>query len=201
MDYEHLKNFQDWSVKNNSLNENCQVSESISFHIKNGISLCESVYRPGSQAHFMLLKEARQLYDEGKLLLDGIDHKLFSETDIGLFGVFEGKTVALDFVFETEILEAEYKGREVELNRPMRGGKKKYQVYVRDPKTGNIKKISFGDEKGGLKAKVSDPEARKNFAARHRCHLKKDKLTAGYWACRINRYAHLWGGKTYPGYW
>ena len=70
-----------------------------------------------------------------------------------------------------------------------------------NPKTKRVKKISFGDVHGGLTAKVSDPKARKSFAARHQCHLKNDKLKAGYWACRINRYAHLWGGKTYPGFW
>ena len=52
-----------------------------------------------------------------------------------------------------------------------------------------------------LTAKVSDPKARKSFAARHNCDMKKDKTKAGYWACRINKYGHLWGGKTYPGYW
>jgi len=72
---------------------------------------------------------------------------------------------------------------------------------VKDRKSGDVKRIFFGDAKGGLKARVADADARKSFAARHQCHLKKDKLAAGYWACRINRYAHLWGGKTYPGYW
>lgn len=97
------------------------------------------------------------------------------------------------------ITEAEYKGRDVELNRPMRGGSKKYVVYVKNPSTGNVKKIQFGDP--GLSAKVSNPKARKSFAARHKCAEKKDRTKAGYWACRINKYAHLWGGKTYPGYW
>lgn len=101
------------------------------------------------------------------------------------------------------INEAEYKGREVKIGKPMRnsGGGKKYMVYVKDPKSGNVRKISFGDLKGGLTAKVSNPEARKRFAARHNCKDKKDRMTAGYWACRINRFGHLWGGKTYPGYW
>ena len=80
------------------------------------------------------------------------------------------------------------------------GGKKKYQVYVKGD-SGRVKKISFGDVHGGLTAKVSNPEARRSFAARHKCKDKKDKTKAGYWACRINRYAHLWGGKTYGGYW
>ena len=81
----------------------------------------------------------------------------------------------------------------------MRGGSKKYYVYVKG-KNGNVKKISFGDTTG-LSAKVSNPEARKSFAARHKCDTKKDKTKAGYQACRINKYGHLQGGKTYPGYW
>jgi hypothetical protein len=72
-------------------------------------------------------------------------------------------------------------------------------VYVRNPKTGRVNKLEFGDP--NLKAKVSNQKARKSFAARHRCHEKTDRTKAGYWACRINRYAHLWGGKTYPGFW
>jgi hypothetical protein len=99
------------------------------------------------------------------------------------------------------INEAEYQGKEVKLNNPMRGGSKKYHVYVKDPKTDKVKKISFGDVHGGLTAKVSDPKARKSFAARHKCDTKTDRTTAGYWACRINKYGHLWSGKTYPGYW
>lgn len=99
------------------------------------------------------------------------------------------------------VFEAKYHGKEVKLNYPMRGGTKKYQVYVRNPKTGKVKRIAFGDVHGGLTAKVSNPKARKSFAARHNCDMKKDKTKAGYWACRLNRYGHLFGGKTYPGYW
>jgi len=100
------------------------------------------------------------------------------------------------------IFEAKHHGKEVDLNKPMRSsGPKKYKVYVRDPKSGNVRVVNFGDVKGGLSAKVSDPKARKAFASRHQCHLKKDKTKPGYWACRANRYANLWGGKTYPGYW
>ena len=57
------------------------------------------------------------------------------------------------------------------------------------------------DVHGGLTAKVSNPEARKSFAARHKCSTKKDKTKAGYWACRLTKYGHLWNGRTYPGYW
>jgi hypothetical protein len=173
-----------------------QVSEALAYHIQNGFSIAESVFRPGSKAHIRLLSEARELFESGDLSLNDIDLELFEKTDLGKTGEYEGDLVPLDLV-----LEAEYNGKDVELNKPMRGGAKKYYVYVMNPKTGRVKKIAFGDVHGGLTAKVSNPKARKSFAARHQCHLKKDKLTAGYWACRINKYAHLWGGKTYPGYW
>lgn len=172
------------------------MNESLKYHIDNNISIAESVYRPASKAHFELLAEARNLFDKKQLELTGIDKQLFEETDLGRFGEYLGKIVPLDFLFE-----AEYHGKNVELGKPMRGGTKKYHVYVMNPKTKKVKKIAFGDVHGGLTAKVSDPKARKSFAARHKCHLKNDKLSAGYWACRINRYAHLWGGKTYPGFW
>lgn len=117
--------------------------------------------------------------------------------------MFENKLVPLDLpMIDEKLNEAEHHGHHVELNKPQRSsGPKKYKVYVKDPKTGNVKVVNFGDAKGGLSAKVSDPKARASFAARHQCHLKKDKTKPGYWACRANRYANLWGGKTYPGYW
>jgi hypothetical protein len=192
-----MKTFNEW-VNNSTQVENLkgQISESMEYHLTNCVSLAESVYRPGSEAHLALLEETRNLYDLGILSLEGIDKDLFEKTDLGKFSDYDGQRVPLDFVFE-----AEYKGRNVKLNRPMRGGKKKYRVYVMDHEAGKVRCIAFGDVHGGLKARVSDPAARRSFAARHQCHLKKNKLSAGYWACRINRYAHLWGGKTYPGYW
>lgn len=179
------------------------VSPHLQHHIDHDLSITESIFRPGSDAHVWLLVEARELYLAKKIELGPLDRQLFEETDLGETGFYQGKRVPLDLVFENfELNEAEYKGRTVEVGKPMRGGdKKKYYVYVRNPKTGKIIKISFGDVKGGLTAKVSDPKARKSFAARHNCKEKTDRTKAGYWACRINRYAHLWGGKTYPGYW
>ena len=141
---------------------------------------------------------------EGKIVLaNGQFLRMFDVEEVPLRRTVMEATrlVEVDRAVE-EINEAEYKGREVELNHPTRSsGPKKYKVYVKNPKTGNVKVVHFGDVSGGLSAKVSDPKARKSFAARHQCHLKKDKTKAGYWACRLNRYGHLFGGKTYPGYW
>lgn len=177
------------------------LSESLDFHLANMLCISESVFRPASKSHVSLLSEARKLYESGELILSGMDRLMFENTEIGFIGVYKGYEVPLDLPIESEIYESEYKGKKVTLNNPQRGGTKKYHVYVRNPKTGNVMKIAFGDVHGGLTAKVSDPKARKSFAARHNCAEKKDKTKAGYWACRINRYAHLWGGKTYPGYW
>lgn len=172
------------------------ISEGLDYHISRGYSIIESVYRPGSKAHLEILAEARSLYFSGSLLVEGIDRLLLETTDLGKTGFYQGQEVSLDLPLEELDINEEKKPK---LGYPTRGGSKKYVVYVRNPHTGNIKKIQFGDP--GLNAKVSNPKARKSFAARHNCAEKKDRTKAGYWACRINRYAHLWGGKTYPGFW
>ena len=179
-----------------------RISENLQYHIDNNKPIVENVFRPGSNQYFNLIKEARQLFDANQIELSELDTELFESTDIGRFVEYGGVTVPLDLPMETieELNEAEYQGKSVELNKPMRGGAKKYHVFVKNPKTGNVKKISFGDVHGGLTAKVSDPKARKAFAARHKCDTKKDKTKAGYWACRINRYKHIFG-KSYPGFW
>lgn len=84
---------------------------------------------------------------------------------------------------EDTLEEAKYKGREVKLGKPTRGDVAKYKVYVRDPKTGNIKKVNFGDK--NMEIKRDDPKRRKSFRARHNCSQKKDRTTAGYWSCRL----------------
>ena len=81
------------------------------------------------------------------------------------------------------VAEADYQGRSVTLGKPSAGDVKKYKVYVRDPKTGNIKKVNFGDKKMSIKR--DNPARRKNFRARHNCSDKKDRTSAGYWSCRM----------------
>lgn len=186
------------------LKENVEVSDVLEYHLENGINLTENVFRPYSPKFFDLINEVRSLYENKKVTVPLKDLWLI-ESDFGKeIKLKNGETVKLEVPYLLEDLnEAEYKGRKVELGKPMRnsGGGKKYVVYVKNPSTGKIKKISFGDVHGGLTAKVSNPKARKAFASRHQCAKKKDRMTAGYWACRINRYGHLWGGKTYGGYW
>ena len=107
---------------------------------------------------------------------------------------------AKDYIEESTINEAEYQGKEVPLNKPKRGGSKKFYVYVKNKK-GNVQKVSFGGTTG-LNVKIDEPGARSSFAARHKCATKKDKTKPGYWSCNIGRYwKSLGGSKNFSGYW
>jgi hypothetical protein len=97
------------------------------------------------------------------------------------------------------INEAEYRGKKVTLNKPKRGGSKAYYVYVKDPKSGNVKKVSFGSS--GLRAKINNRGAVKSFVARHKCKQKNDKTKPGYWSCRLPRYAKSLGLSGGGGQW
>ena len=81
-----------------------------------------------------------------------------------------------------ELAEAEYQGRDVPLGKPMRGDVKKFKVYVRDPRTGNVKKVNFGDKT--MRIKKSNPARRKSFRARHNCDNPGPRTKARYWSCR-----------------
>jgi len=314
------------------------LSEGLKYHMDNDMPLTEHVYRAGSQKYFELWAEARALYTRGILEVTDNDLEVLTETDLGHFGMFEGKKVPLDFpieLTETELnemdnmsmnevtrysgfnrnpedpdsepfqptgsvakfredlralfgkfkddlknpefikgvaeimvnwkalvrsqldenkkltyndfvqmvrddmmagaspdekpseeqvkkkakayyndylqgasvdslFEAKKKAKKnnKKLNKPMRdsSGGKAYKVYVKDTKTKKIKTVRFGS--GGLRAKINDKKARNAFAKRHKCAQKKDKTKAGYWSCRLPRYAKLLGLKSnFGGFW
>ena len=83
---------------------------------------------------------------------------------------------------EEGITEAKYHGRDVQLGKPVRGGPKKFYVYVRDPATKNIKKVNFGDP--NMSIKKHSPKHRKSFRARHNCSNPGPRTKARYWSCR-----------------
>lgn len=226
------------------------LPNSLQYHVDNNLSLYENVYRYSSDAFVNLFTEARTALREGKIKLNEEDLKLLNETDIGLYGMYEGEKVPLDLPMIDEqknltydnfvqmviddmkaggapdesisiervrkiakrkhneylkgtsvedLFEAEYRGKKVQLNKPKRGGSKKFYVYVKNKK-GNVVKVSFGDT--GLSVKFKQPGARASFAARHKCAQKKDKTKAGYWSCNIGRYwKSLGGSKNFSGYW
>jgi hypothetical protein len=260
-------------IKAPILNENLApreiLSEGLKYHIDNKKPLTEHVYRAGSENYFNLWAEARALYSRGILNFSGDDLAILTETNLGEFGIYEGKKVPLDFIMEEEepveeikltgagvmdmvrrvskdsklldflnfntfrdflafiktgslddyydvksdikqydqqlaegLDEAKKKPKKKNppLNKPKRGGSKKFYVYVRKP-GGGIKKVSFGDT-SGLSAKLNNPKARQAFSKRHDCPNKKDKTKASYWSCRLPRYAKLLGIKSnFSGFW
>ena len=279
------------------------ISENLSYHIDNNISLMENVFRIGSDAHLSMIKEAKKLYSRGVLDLCEEDEALM-ETHLGEFDLYENEIVPLDLPMLEEQMDIEdeianeefgmdydqlgsnekdwvrdeidnmsmseaysgfrrgepedpdskefeptsqrikgkvdqfkedlrtlfgkFKGdlnnpdfirgvaqimvswksllrsqldeakkkkkkekKDPPIGKPKRGGSKAYYVYVRDPKTKKVKKVSFGS--GGLRAKIKNKKARNAFAARHNCKNKKDRTKAGYWSCNLPRYASQLG--------
>jgi hypothetical protein len=80
------------------------------------------------------------------------------------------------------VFEAEYQGRKVKLGKPMAGDVKKFKVYVKNPKTGKVVKVNFGQK--GVKIKKNNPGRRKSFRARHNCETPGPRTKARYWSCR-----------------
>jgi hypothetical protein len=180
------------------------ISEGLFYHIENNLPLNESIYRPQSMMFLKLFVEARELYDNKRLNLCEADQYYFNETDLGTFGEYNGIKVPLDLPLTEEFLNEvlEEKIKSPALGKPKRGGSKKFYVYVKDPKTKRVKKVSFGMAGGRLKAKLNNPEARQAFSKRHDCPNKKDRTKASYWSCRLPRYAKLLGFKTtFSGFW
>ena len=170
---------------------------SLNYHVEHGLTLHENVYRYSSEKFISLFKEAREALRDGKIQLNQEDLELLESTDIGEYGLYEGEKVALDL---PTVDEAEYRGKDVALNKPKRGGPKKFVVYTKNAK-GNVVKVNFGGTTG-LNVKIDEPGARASFAARHKCAQKKDKTKPGYWACNIGRYWKSLGGKrNFSGYW
>ena len=288
---------------NESLAPRTILSEGLKHHLDANKPLTDHLYRAGSTAYFNLWAEARSYYSRGIIdITNEDDLAVLTETNLGHFGMFEGKKVPLDFPMELDegdydpdqeqeddedeifmpyddegrpLGEATYeeggeddrkyallkvrpenynlmidKLQDMNINhtrhsgtegvikvytdripdkvlyrlthdvwvdkfvlkeakndnkpigKPMRdtSGGKAYKVYVKDPKTGNIKTVRFGS--GGLRAKINDKKARNAFAARHKCSTRNDKTKASYWSCRLPRYAKLLGLKSnFSGFW
>ena len=167
------------------LKENVEVSDALQYHIENGLSLTDNVFRVYSEKYFDLVNEVRELYNEGYIDLNEED-RLMIESDLGKKVKVGNEYIYLDAPYISEVeteedilAEAKHHGKNVNLGKPFRtpGGPKKFAVYVKS-KTGGIKKVTFGDP--GLRVKNSNKKAAKSFRARHKCSQKKDRTTAGY---------------------
>lgn len=181
------------------------MSEALAYHRAHGKGVDENIFRPGSDAFFDLFVEARRLFREGNYDLSEKEAELLLGTDIGEWADYNGNRVPLHWPMENQDMdEAVYNGDDVKLRDPKRGGSKKFYVYVnsgKKTKDGEIKakKVEFGDP--NMKVRISDPERRASFAARHRCTEKDDETKPGYWSCRLGRYPHLTGSKKKYTWW
>ena len=84
---------------------------------------------------------------------------------------------------DLELVEAEYQGKKVTLNDPIRTSEnpsKKFKVYTMGPK-GKVVVVRFGDP--NMSIKRDDPARRKSFRARHNCDDPGPKYKARYWSC------------------
>jgi hypothetical protein len=180
------------------IKESVDISDSLRYHVENGLTLTNNIFRTYSEKYFELVNEVRSLWENGKISLNEED-TLMVESDLGKKVMISGKLVYLDapFIYEDEsddevLGEAKHRGKDVKLNKPFRtsGGPKKFAVYVKS-KSGGVKKVSFGDP--NLRVRNKNKGAAKSFRARHKCDQKKDRTTAGYWSCNVGRYAKQLG--------
>ena len=180
------------------IKESVEMSDALKYHIENGLTLTNNIFRAYSDGYFDLVNEVRTLWENGQIKLNEED-TLMVESDLGKKVMINGKLIYLDapFVYEEEdedevLEEAKHRGKNVKLNKPFRtsGGPKKFAVYVKS-KSGGVKKVSFGDP--NLRVRNKNKGAAKSFRARHKCDQKKDRTTAGYWSCNVGRYAKQLG--------
>jgi hypothetical protein len=124
-------------------------------------------------------------------ILELADDSILLDATADIVSVLESRNLLSDqesqdtVILETQdddMDEAKYHGREVPLGKPMKGDVKKSKVYVRDPSTGNIKKVNFGDP--NMRIKKTSPARRKSFRARHNCANPGPRTKARYWSCR-----------------
>ena len=193
-----------WKSATSEADDNA-LKEAVDYHRNAGVGVDKNIFRPGSLNFFRLFVETRRLYDLGLYEACNEDEKELLESDIGKFVRVNGKIVPLDFpMLEAQdyLIEAEYKGKKVELNKPKRGGDGAY-VYVnsgKKTKDGKIKvkKVKFGSS---MPDAMGDSDAhkkrRKNFGDRHNCADKKDKTKPGYWSCRATKFF----GRDIAGWW
>lgn len=179
------------------------IFEGLNFHIREGIPLYSNIYRYGSSSFYKNLREARSLWKKGLLQVCSQDAEILA-SDAGTFGSYLGRSVPLDVPLQDRYEEAiekiarkRQKKKDPPLGKPKRGGSKKFFVYVKCK--GKVKKISFGSP--DMPLRVSEPDRRRSFVARHKCKQKKDRCTAGYWSCRIGRYPNLTGAKKKYTWW
>ena len=154
------------------LKEDIKISNSLQYHIDNGMTLTENAFMFYSEGYFNLVNEVRDLWKEGKIKLNE-DDILMVESDLGIKVKIGKEYVYLDapYIYETE--------EDVLSEGKTSGRPNKFAVYTKS-KTEGVKKIIFNNSNLILK------ESRN-------CSQKTDRTTAGYWSCNVGRYVKQLG--------
>ena len=119
-------------VLNESLTSKVIMTENMKYHVENRIPISENMFRYGSNAFLDMWAETRYLYSRNAIHVNDTDKEILVETDLGEFGIYEGKKVPLDLLMEEiELEEADKKKKTPPIGKPKRGGSKKFYVYVR----------------------------------------------------------------------
>ena len=166
-----------------------------------GMAAWKTGHRPGTTPHQWAFASVNSYIGKGKGTYHGADKDLRNAYEVGTDAsvkayadavpgqdykniVKQIKTINSNNPFDHIISEATYQGKTVKLNDPIRTSenpKKKFKVYVKDPSTGNVKVVRFGDP--NLSIKRDDPDRRKSFRARHNCDNPGPKDKPRYWSC------------------
>ena len=149
---------------------NNDPSINLEYHIEKGIPLNENVFRVGSEGYYTLFAEARKQMEEGTYIPEGIDKYLLEQTDIGRFGIYEGKHVPLDSPMMEIVAEAKM-GKLLQRMNIKKGDTLQVQLNAKGPigKTGkydvkvkNIgKQFIIGEHPNGktTKFRIKDGQA------------------------------------------
>ena len=154
------------------LRENSNVSDSLKYHIDNGLTLTNNIFRVYSEGYFDLVNEVRELFNDAKIDLNEED-RLMIESDLGIKVKIGKEYVYLDapYIHESE--------EDILTESKIPRGDKKFAVYTK-AKNGGVKKVTFNNSNSIIK------ESRM-------CSQKTDRTTAGYWSCNVGRFAKQLG--------
>ena len=170
-----MKSFREYISESEQWIDNPAAGDDFAFELSDG-TLVETYILESTEDGILLAATDKiiTVLDEWQQLVDPLEDL---NEDVTLETMGYGGSMG-----EDDMDEAKYHGREVPLGKPMAGDVKKSKVYVKDPSTGNIKKVNFGDP--NMRIKKSIPGRRKSFRARHHCENPGSRLKARYWSCR-----------------
>ena len=150
---------------------------------KRGVAAWRTGHRPGTTPEQWGHARVNSFISKGKGTWGKADSDLAAKVRKEEFNACcsECEHMAEGLEHEDILIIEDGEKKNVTLNKPQRGGSKKFYVYVKNDK-GNIVKVSFGDP--NMEIKRDDPERRASFRARHNCDNPGPKWKARYWSCR-----------------